>query len=497
VAPDTTTRFPHHASPKPQVATTKAAAVSLGLAAAILALGAVSCRKNNAAIRDSLRIDSIAEAPLPAAELSRFDVPLQYDFTPVLAIVERVVPKKFGSLDSVKQVGDDSRKHYAFEATRGPFTAFAQGTGVHLHATLSYAAKGFYKPIVGPTIGAGCGKGGDRPTILVELVTPLTLKPNWHFKSSAKLERLVPASDSAKDRCKVSILQYDVTDRVIEAAKAGVMAHLSDIDAKIGMIDLTSRAAGWWELLNRPIHLADSVWLMLQPRQIRVGRVEGEHHVLTVHAGLDAQPKIVIGAEPVPIKLPLPPVGPDTALTGFKIVIDGSVDYATASHTITDALRGKTIIEAGRSVTVDSIIVSPQTGGRIGLTVQFTGDTKGRLRLAGTPKYDAASNTISVPDLNYDLKTNDKLVSAYAWLRSDGLRALFREKAKVPVAPVTKRGKELLLAGLNRTIGDVMTLSATVDSVAVRELYVTRSGLVVRASASGTARVSVREQTKR
>jgi hypothetical protein len=464
---------------------------------ATIAVAAVSCHRESAAVRDSLRLDSIAEAPMPVVELSQFDVPLQYDFTPVLAIVERVVPKRFGSLDSVKQVGNDARKHYAFEATRGPFTAFAEGTQVHLRATLSYAAKGFYKPIVGPTIAAGCGDAKQRPTIVVELVTPLTLKANWHFKSAAKLERLAPATNSDKDRCKVSILHYDVTDRVIDAATQGVTSHLADIDAKIGMIDLTSRAAGWWELLNRPIHLADSVWLVLQPRQIRVGRVAGEGHTLTVRAGLDAQPRIVTGAEPRPLRLPLPPVGPDTALSGFKIVVDGSIDYETASRTITDALRGKTITEAGRSVTLDSIVASPQPGARMALTVQFTGDTKGRLRLVGTPRYDAVHDVIAVPDLDYDLKTDDKLIRAYSWLRSDGLRALFREKAKVPVAPVTKRGRALLLAGLNRTIGDVMTLSATVDSVSVRGLYVTRTGLVVRAGASGNARVSVRERTNR
>lgn len=108
--------------------------------------------------------------------------------------------------------------------------------------------------------------------------------------------------------------------------------------------------------------------------------------------------------------------------------------------------------------------------------------------------YDSRHAVIAVPDLNYDLTTDDAMVSAYAWLRSDDLRALFRDKAHVPVTPVIERGKTLLLAGLNRTIGDVMTLSATVESVAVEGLYVTRSGILVRADASGTARVSVRER---
>ena len=59
---------------------------------------------------------------------------------------------------------------------------------------------------------------------------------------------------------------------------------------------------------------------------------------------------------------------------------------------------------------------------------------------------------------------------------------------------VMERGKSLLENGLNRTIGDVMTLSATVDSVAVIGIRVAPNGLMVRAGASGNARVSVRQK---
>ena len=69
-----------------------------------------------------------------------------------------------------------------------------------------------------------------------------------------------------------------------------------------------------------------------------------------------------------------------------------------------------------------------------------------------------------------------------------------RDKARVPVGSVMERGKSLLENGLNRTIGDVMTLSATVDSVAVLSIAVAPGGLMVRAGASGNARVSVRQK---
>lgn len=468
-------------------------AAPLGLAAVL----ALACTREREAEPASATRTVAAAPPPPPPMLSRFDVPLDYDFTPVLAVVERAVPTTFGSLDTRHQLGDDKRKHYAYEATRGPFTTFVVGSEVHLRTTLSYAARGYYEPPIGPTLRAGCGTGDARPEIVVELVTPLTIGPTWHLQSDTRLDRLAPASDRREDRCRVSALQYDVTERVIDAARNALIARLPEIDRRIARVDLTDRATGWWALLNRPIRLADGVWLVLQPQQLRVGRITGERHVLTVQAGLDAYPKIVTGPEagvqPASIQA-LPPLARNTSSRGFRILLDGNMDYATASRAITNATRGRTVTQAGHSVTVRGVIASPAPGGRLALTVTFAGDANGTLHFVGTPRYDAARGQIVVPDLEYDLDTDSDLVDAVAWIRSDALRALFREKATVSVAPVLERGKALLTNGLNRTVGGTMTLSARVDSVAVDGVYVTSPGLVVRASAAGNAQVSVRQK---
>src|SRR6185437_4177605 len=141
---------------------------------------------------------------------------LVYDYTPVLAVVERVVPRKFGSIDSVHMVGNDPNRHYAYEAVRGPFTTFVRDNEVHLRATLSYAARGYFKPRFSPTIGAGCGGDSlaDRPRVTVELITPLILTPDWHLSSHARIGQLGTTSSADRDRCTVSIIRYDVTQRV-------------------------------------------------------------------------------------------------------------------------------------------------------------------------------------------------------------------------------------------------------------------------------------------
>ena len=462
------------------------------LLAVVLAAGA--CREKPAP-RPAAQA-AIPDAPPPVIPASRFDVPLTYDITKVLRDVERAVPTQFGSLDSVHQAGDDPSRHFAYVAHRGPFTAFGIDSVFHLRATLTYRARGYYKLPIGPTVSAGCGTSTDRPPrAVIELATPLSLTPDWHLAAHTKLVRVDRATTSDRDRCQVRLLHYDVTHRILDAARHAITDRLPAIDRTIGNVDLTPQVTGWWATLNRPIRLTDGVWLLLGPLRLRVGHVTGKGHVLTVHVGLDARPRIVTGqGEPVVPVPPLPPLAADTVSDGFHILMEGIVDYATASRALSHALRGASVTEQGHTVTVDSLIVSPEPGERLALTVAFHGDAQGTLRLTGVPRYDAVRKAIVMPDLDYDLQTDSPLLNMYSWLLSPGLRALFREKAVLPEGPALDRGRDLLLQGLNRKIGDAMTLSAVIDSVAARKLYVTARGLVIRAEARGHATAAVKQR---
>jgi hypothetical protein len=464
----------------------------------LVCVGAVGLFALGCKAKEPVNADTaIDEAPaLPEIPLSRFNVPLDYDFTTVLGVVERAVPKQFGSIDSARQVGDDPRRHYAFEAVREPFTAFAEGSLMHLRTSLSYKVRGYYKPIIGPTLQAGCGNNDSQPRLSIELVTPLALTSDWHLSSKAQLIRVAPASESEEDRCKVSILRRDVTDAIMDAARRALTSKLPDIDQKVASVDLTGRFTNWWELLNRPIRIADGVWLMLAPERLRLGKVRGAGQVLTAQVGLDARPRIVTGARPVVDSIPLPPLARDTISNGFRILLDGIVDYPTASRAMTAGLRGKSVAQRGRTVTVESVTVSPAPHGRLALGVSFSGDATGTLRFIGVPWFDAGTHEVTVPDLDYDLRTDDPLLRTFSWLKTNDLRAFFRNKARVPEAILLDKAKSLLLRGLNRQVGSALTLSATVDSVAVQGLYVTPKALVARAQASGNASVMVKQKVE-
>ena len=471
-------------------------ALSFLIAVLVGAAALQGCRDRPSAV-DSSRAEPEFELPPPAPpDTSRFSVPLEYDFSAILRVVERAVPTQFGSMDSVRQAGDDSRRHYAFEATRGPFTAFADGRLIHLQATLDYAVRGWYKPIIGPTIGAGCGKDPHtRPRLVIELATPLTLTDNWHLASHAQIVRVEPASTLPQDHCDVSLLHKDITPRVVEAARLGIIDHLPDIDHKIAEVDLKKRFVEWWGLLSRPIRLTDGVWLLLGPGRLAMGRVRGTGHTLRVPVTLAASPRILTSVDtPRVDTTALPPLGRDTTANGFRILMDGVVSYEAATKAVAAALNGRKITQGGRTVRVDTSFIEPASRGRLALTVAFSGDAHGRLRFLGTPVYNPKKREVLVPDLDYDLTTDDNLINTYAWLKAVDLRITLRERARFPVAEALDRGKQLLMIGLNRKIGDALTLGASVDSVAVKGLFVTKAGLIVRGKATGLAYVAVHQR---
>lgn len=439
-------------------------------------------------------VEEVAPGPAPAS-LSRFSVPLEYDITAVQRIVEEVVPRSFGSMQELKQVPGDPRRHYMFEATRGPFTAFAEGGLLHLRATLAYSARGYIKPRFGPTISAGCGGDEVRPRVTVELATPLALDDRWHLVSRARVVKLVPASGTPRDQCDVSVFNYNVTQQVVDAARAGIAGQLPSIDRKIGSVDLSEQVAGWWRLLEKPIALTDGVWLLLGPERLSVGAVSGERRSITVPVSLAAHPRIVTSrTEPVVAPGALPPLGRDSTPGGYHIALDGIIDYETASRAITEALSGRSFTQAGRTATLTKATVRPLARGRLALTLAVGGDVDATVELTGTPRIDGAKGEIAVPDLDFDLQTSSKILQTYSWIKSDELRDELRRRARLPMAPVLARGRALLLQGLNRKIGDAVTLTGTVDAVAARALFVTRDGLVVRAEATGNAGMSVKQQ---
>lgn len=429
---------------------------------------------------------------LPTLPTSTLDIPLTYDLSPIARDLERVVPKRFGNIDERKETSN-KRVHIAFEATRDPFFVSLTGNTARISATVHYKGRGWFKPPIGPEISSSCGINDEEPRARIAIASNISITPEWKLLGKTRVADVEPYSTDRRDQCRVTAFKIDVTDRVIKATRDALEKQRPNIDRKISSINIRPRFESWWHLLERPIPLTDSVWLIINPSAVRMGENVGVKRTLVTALGFSASPRVVTGAKPPAVQTPLPPLYPAAVGNGLHILIEGVINYDLATDLLQKGLRGRKIERAGQSLVVKDVRLFGIGGGKMALELRFEGTSRGHIYFVGTPRYDVASNELYTPDLDYDIGSKGLLLKGMEWVKHDEVRDFFRKQARWSVGNVMQTGKEQLLKGLNRDLAPGVRLSAEVNQVQGLSVHASRTAIRLRAQADANARLTVKQ----
>lgn len=424
--------------------------------------------------------------------LSTINVPMALPLSSLVELVGEAVPRRYGDLDDFSPADDGGRAEVAFELERLPFHAvFVAGTA-RLSTTVLYRVRVHYSLPLLPDIESSCGIGhGPRPALAVSIESPVSLTSDWSLRTHARVAELRPASSLETDRCKVTGLGIDVTDRIVSDARTFLEEHLADIDSLIEHVDTRSQFASWWNTLREPIELTDSLWLSMEPEAIRRGRILGSGDSLVVQLALQSRPQIVFGDRPRTPSTALPPLDSGAVEPGLDLRIDARAEYTTASRFLQETLAGRWIDMGDHSIQIDSVEVYGIGSGRLAIQLRVSGDLHGRLYLTGTPAIDPTSGEVSVPDLELDVATRDVIFAAASWFTVPELRDDLRDRARWPTAPAIDWLTMWLERGLNRDISDDLRVSGEVDGVSIVSATALEDALWVRVAARGSASMFV------
>lgn len=441
--------------------------------------------------RPTLAPDDDGPPPVPASTVgARIRIPLDR----LTGILEDAVPAEYGDIDQRESLPGHDRTDLAYHLARGPFQATIEGTTATVHTTIEYAVRLWYDPPVLPEMSGSCGTDEDRPRprLAVTLQAPVAIDEAWRLRTRARVAGIGPVSGADRDRCTVTFLDFDVTGRIVDAARKFLEEHVDEIDTLAAQADLRSSFGGWWRTLEEPIRLTDSLWLAMQPEAVRRGPTRGEGDSVAVDLALRARPTVAYGPRPDVTLRELPPLDTGDVSEGLDLLVEARAEYGAASDFLTEAVGGREIEHEDRRARLDSLRVFGIGGGRLAVELHVSGDVTGRLYLVGTPEIDIGTGRISVPDLDFDLATRDVVVAAAAWLRADELRDLLREQASWPAAPAVQFISRWLDEGLNRDLSDDLRVRGGVDSVRIVGVRATRQALLVRVGATGNAQLIVK-----
>jgi Domain of unknown function (DUF4403) len=432
---------------------------------------------------------------LPSLPTSTLDIPLTYDLSPVVQALEKAVPRKFGNINERHDISGQPRLHVAFEAYRDPFQVSLDGQVAHITAIVHYAGKGWYKAPVVPEVSGSCGVEGERPRAKIEITNKLSITPEWKLRGKTRIASVEPYSEANKDKCRVTVFNINVTDRVTEATRNILDSKRGMIDQKIASLDIRTRFEDWWHLLQRPIPLTDSVWLQINPSAVRMGEAVGVKRTLVTALGFSASPRVITGKQPPTVETSLPPLYPAAVGDGLHILLEGILDYSLATRLLEQQLVGKIVEGKGQTLVVKSVRLFGIGGGKLALELDFRGTASGRIYFIGTPRYNPRTNDLFVPDLDYDAGSANLLVSGFEWVKHDDVRDYFREHAQWSVGNVVQIGREQLSKGLNRDLAPGVRLTADVKTVQGLAVHAQRSAIRLRARADANARLTVKQET--
>lgn len=423
----------------------------------------------------------------PAPETSTIAVPIRSTLAPLLPIVEAQVPKTFRNRVLERGVTIE------YDIIRDPIALQMTGTGLRATTVARYALEacpGRRIPCV------SCGLDEPRRQAVVSLHSRLSWDSAWKLRS-----KTVPEQPVFPKRCRVTWLDLDITDHFIAPAVENQLRQIAaTIDRNTpALTSIRPRAQQIWSALQQPSQIAPRTWLLFEPLEVGLGPLRGQGLEVSTTLALRARTRVVVGERPAVALKPLPPLQHAEWTGGLRIPLDAEVPYADASQFANAQFSKRTFQSRGATFRFDDIRVAAGTGGRIlvDATLDYRGGRlkryAGPITLEGTPRFEAATSSVVVPDLDYKLdgKRRNFFVSAAEAFAHDEVRRRLRESIAFPIANHLATVRAEVTGALSRQLAPGVMLRGTIAGVQPQSVFPTPASLIVRVIVTGHAEVNV------
>ena len=290
---------------------------------------------------------------------------------------------------------------------------------------------------------------------------------------------------------KISIQR--IANKLIKSNKA----FLEDsIDDQIkNNLDIKTSAQAAWLMIQDPINVNKdfNVWLKLTPKSIAMTPLRVEQGTIFSSIGIQSSAEVSLGEEPIIEKNPtLPPfVRPKTIPEVFVINLSAEVPYLEAEKIAKKQLIGQTFTEGKRSITIQNLNIYGQDEDIIiGATVD--GSMKGKIYFRGKPVYDAATSTVEITNIDFDIKTKSLLFKSADWLFKSTIIKKMTPYLKFPLEQSLTEAKEMIQKEIKSyEIMKGITMNGSLDELTIDGIFPTPTGMRVLVSTKGKIKLKV------
>jgi hypothetical protein len=437
-----------------------------------------------------------APPPAPPPPVSAVSATIVVPLTDVARIVNERTPQRFADLKNQKikcGIGDCTTTLSAQRT--GAIQVASKGTALTLAVPFALDAD---LALPGPLsmVHTGITAGGQ-----LNAVAGLALGPDWQVRPNTG-----GAVQFANGRVKLGALNTDFTTIWNLNPELLSKPVLSMLDKQVGAaVVVKEPVAKLWAGVFAPIHLntAPSTWLVLQPERIRVGLPTVQNNALTMGLGVDVRARLVASDErpnvtPTALPPPAPVNGPSNH---FAVAVPVTLPYATAAKMALEAMQKNPPRAGTHTINVSKLEILP-SGQDVVISATFCIAEKydptealtacGSGYLRGVPQFDAATQTIRIANLRYDVLTQNWMLSVMRGLAGDDLGKAMEKAMQFKVAGQIKQVQTQVSAALAKPQGSVVQVSGQVQNFGPITLTWNKDGFVTTMSAEGSIKADLK-----
>ena len=440
-------------------------------------------------------------------DVSEIVVPVHASLAPLLPEIEKQVPKTVATSGSAFQMDRSNQFGVRYQVMRDPIALNMQGKGLHATTTVHYSLEGCrrtHNPLKGGDVMwpcVSCGFGEQPRQAYIDVDAHLEWDAQWRIVSHTTAP---PAQ--FPNRCEVTLLNLDITDRVIAPIVNGQLRDVAkSIDANTPkMTNIRGNAQEIWSALQTPTEIADKMWLVIEPLDFSLGPLTGSGLTISSTMLLRARTRVLLGEKPPTTAKPLPPLRvTQNAAGGLRVPFDVEVPYAEASRLVTENFGAKTYKLSSGDLRVASVRLLPPASDELTIEadIDYQGgllrNYKGLIYLDATPAFDPVTSSIVLTNVDYTLdpKRHNPFLRIGDRLTHESVRSQIAKNARWSVAADVARVRDEIQRSLNRPLANGVTLRGHLDSISLTTLTPTPATIILRVTATGVAEVDVRDWT--
>jgi hypothetical protein len=429
--------------------------------------------------------------PLESAP-SFIATPVRVDLAQLFAAAERTTPRVPPGVETWNNLPGPALggATFRFDLYRDPLQFTLTGSRLEVNTTVNYwlqvgvRMKGWVK---------GVGACGVAPESFrrarLGLTADLGLGPNWDLDL-----KLTPEEPVKLDACQLTLLGYDITDKVLASMKDALLKATQQMEQQVRNSTLVrTKVENAWLLAQQPIELSPGVHLLLNPERVSLAPLRSEGDTLIITPEIQARPTLTLGEAVAPPYRPLPPLdlAPAPIQPGFQLRVEAALSYQEATAQLARQVAGQRFTTDQGTFEVQNVAVRAQ-GDALLLAVGLKGRLDGTLTLSGHPRFDPVSGTIRLEDLDYTLDSKSWITRMGVWLYHSTLRQTLSDKCNFFMDKSFQNLKAQAQQGLNRDLAPGLAMSGVLDGFTLDQIQVLDDHLSIVAQLGGQLQIAVK-----